>query len=599
MSRSHPGTVLRTAVWFALLAGVIEGLLVLLPPVSAYLLRQFAWVGPHRGWMPVAVNLVLALMVALVVLVARRLVPDRWGAGVELGLPALLGAYGVVSLYGQLHPAAQLALAAGVAVQLVRVTGGRREGFDRLVGRTLAPLLVVAALLVAAPWVLDRLHERRATAALPAAPTDRPNVLLIVLDTVRDFSMSLYGYHRPTTPALAAWAASGVTFDRAMATAPWTTPSHASMFTGRYPFEMSVSFKAPLDGSHPVLAEVLGREGYRTGGFVGNVPYASRTRGLARGFARFRDFPVTPEQALLHSALGRMVMMKVLVPIGRRFGYQDHAGRTDAPEVSRQFLSWLDGSDTGRPFFAFLNYYDAHHPYTPPEPYASRFREPSMPAYTSKEVNDPRVKFTPGELAAAQAAYDAGINYLDDEITHLLDSLQSRGLLEHTVVILTSDHGEQFGEGGITGHGNSAHVSLLQVPLVIVAPGRVPAGRRIEAISTLRDVAATILDLTGSPDPTALPGRSLRAFWDSTAAAAAPPSPVYAELRRPGKFWQAFFEGDYQFTTTHKRDRALYQLASDPTGTTSLLPGADSVATRLEEEMDRLAGKISGMAGGE
>lgn len=598
MTRSRPGTVLRTALWFALLAGVVEGLLVLLPPVSAYLLRQFAWVGPHRGWMPVAVNVVLALVVALLVLALRRLLPARWGTGVEVGLPALLGAYGVVSLYGQLHPAALLALAAGIAVQVVRLAGRDREGFDRLVGRTLLPLLSVAALLVAAPWALDRLHERRAMAALPAAPTDRPNVLLIVLDTVRDFSMSLYGYHRPTTPALAAWAAGGVTFDRAMATAPWTTPSHATMFTGRYPFEMTVSFKAPLDGTHPVIAEVLGREGYRTGGFVGNVPYASRTRGLARGFARFRDFPVTPEQALLHSALGRMTMMKLLMPILRRVGYQDHAGRTDAPEVSRQFLGWLDASDRGRPFFAFLNYYDAHHPYTPPEPYASRFRDPAMPPYTSKEVNDPRVKFSPGELAAAQAAYDAGINYLDDEVTRLLDSLQARGLLEHTVVILTSDHGEQFGEGGITGHGNSAHVSLLQVPMVIVAPGRVPAGRRIEAITTIRDLPATILDLTGSPHPAALPGRSLRAFWDP-AAAAQPASPVYAELRRPGKYWQAYFADEYQFTTTHKHERALYQLASDPTGTTSLLPGADSIATRLEAEMDRLAGTISGMTGGE
>ena len=154
-----------------------------------------------------------------------------------------------------------------------------------------------------------------ATAARPGPSTDAPaafretapsaaNVILIVLDTVRAESLSLYGYHRDTTPNLTRLAARGVRFDRAFATAPWTAPSHASMFTGRWCHELSVGWNRPLDGTSPTLAEFLGARGYATAGFVANTTYCSYETGLDRGFAHYEDYDVTLHAVLLCSCAG-------------------------------------------------------------------------------------------------------------------------------------------------------------------------------------------------------------------------------------------------------------------------------------------------------
>src|SRR5262249_1413595 len=128
----------------------------------------------------------------------------------------------------------------------------------------------------------------------PAPPRGAKNVLLIVLDTVRAQSLSLYGYSRDTTPNLRRIAARGVRFDQALSTAPWTAPSHASMFTGRWPHELSIGWSRPLDATHPTLAEFLSARGYKTAGFVANTTYCSYETGLDRGFARYDDYDVTP-----------------------------------------------------------------------------------------------------------------------------------------------------------------------------------------------------------------------------------------------------------------------------------------------------------------
>ena len=121
-------------------------------------------------------------------------------------------------------------------------------------------------------------------------PPDAPNVLLIVLDTVRADHLSLYGYRRPTSPTLERLARRGVRFDEARATAPWTLPSHASLFTGRWPHELGVKWLTPWRGNDPTLAEYLGSRGYATAGFVANTLYCSYDSGLGRGFTRYDDY---------------------------------------------------------------------------------------------------------------------------------------------------------------------------------------------------------------------------------------------------------------------------------------------------------------------
>ena len=182
---------------------------------------------------------------------------------------------------------------AGLAVQI------RPAGRPPAVSRSSASCAVRAPLLVGAVLAIMLLtfggrawSEYRASAALPPAPADARNVLLIVWDTVRAGNLSLHGYGRRTSPNLERLAGRGVRFDQAFATAPWTLPSHSSLFTGRWPHELTADWRSPLDETYPTLAEYLAAHGYDTAGFVANLDYCSRETGLSRGFAHYEDYPI-------------------------------------------------------------------------------------------------------------------------------------------------------------------------------------------------------------------------------------------------------------------------------------------------------------------
>jgi arylsulfatase A-like enzyme len=199
-----------------------------------------------------------------------------------------------------------------------------------------------------------------------------------------------------------------------------------------------------------------------------------------------------------------------------------------APDVTGAFLRWLD-REPDRPFFGFLNYYDAHRPYFPPEPYRSRFLAPGVdlqPEARRRPADAP--PWTPAELEGSVASYDGAIAYLDDQLEFLFTELARRGVLENTIVILTSDHGEEFAEHGMIDHGNSLYRASLEIPLILWWPGRIPSGAVIETPVTTRDIPATVMDLLGIPSH-GFPGRSLSRTWapgaDSTV------EPIYAEVR--------------------------------------------------------------------
>src|SRR5262249_2855714 len=183
-------------------------------------------------------------------------------------------------------------------------------------------------------------------------------------------SMGLYGYQRATTPNLDRLAAKGVKFQRALAAAPWTLPSHAAMFTGRLPYDLGVGYKAPLDGTYPTLAEAFTQNGYATAGFVSNWYYCCRAFGLYRGFSHYEDYPNNAGQVLLSTSLGRRTTDRI--EFRKLIDYYDYFDRLPAATINQEFLSWLDKKD-GRPFFAFLNYGDSHQPYLPPAPFDTQF----------------------------------------------------------------------------------------------------------------------------------------------------------------------------------------------------------------------------------
>jgi arylsulfatase A-like enzyme len=412
-------------------------------------------------------------------------------------------------------------LATGIALQLARAAARAPERWARGLRTGAVGIALIAAALGAATRVWRAVAERRALAGLPAAGGSSPNILLIVLDTVRRANLGVYGYARATTPSIDRRAREGVVFDRAVATAPWTLPSHASLFTGRSAGSLGADWRTPLVTGPRTLAEALGAHGYVTGGFVANMLYATWESGLARGFVHYDDYPMTPSLVLLHSAIARTGIMAQIT--------RDHSPRgivralrsfnlrparfplyveRPANSVTDAFLAWQPTVGS-RPFFAFLNYMDAHEPYHAPEPWATRFR---------------------GSATQPIDRYDGAIAWLDHEVGRLLDSLQKRGVLDRTIVVVTSDHGQQFGEHHLTSHANSLYLPLLEVPLLVRYPQAAPAGARVAALVTLRDVAATLLDLSGVHDAAGLPGTSLARYWRGTAAPA--PAMAMAELSK-------------------------------------------------------------------
>jgi len=521
--------LLLTGVWLALLVGCLD---VVVVGVHKYVLSEFVHRSPHVVWMAPIADLVMFVPPAavLALLAARwpRLLSFRTGV-FFLGFPAALSLL-VDLLYQRIHPVALLALALGIAVQLARFADTGRDRFRRVVRRTtvvMAALVLLAGVSVGGARALT---ERAALARLPAARAGVPNVLLLILDTVRSASMELYGYGRGTTPQLERFAERAVVFDNAIAPASWTLPSHASMFTGREPRELSAGWLTALDDAAPTVAEVLRQHGYATAGFVANLTYATAETGLNRGFIRYSDYQISPGQIFMQSSLGRFLAGRRA--FRRLVGTDQLVGRRDADQVNQDFLGWLDGNGP-RPFFAFLNYFDAHDPYLPPDEFFRKLTGHDRPGRLSPlrrlTVDQRRKGLRSADLSLEIDSYDAAIAYLDDSIGRLLDELERRGVLDQTVVVIASDHGEEFGEHGLYFHGNSLYLPSLHVPLLISYPGG-PRGVRVRESVSLQDLARTVVDLAGVAGDSGLGGQSLVGLWGSGDSAQA--WPVYSQLQK-------------------------------------------------------------------
>lgn len=433
-------------------------------------------------------------------------------AGRPLRLATVTGLISGVLVFSLLVPYSIIAwwasavLAAGAGLQVQRLA------HDADAARWI-PRLRLIATIVAVPLVLAGVgvriahasSERSVVASLTDPPRNAPNVLLIVMDTVRSKNLDLYGYGRPTTPELQQLAKTSTVFDFAFSTSSWTLPSHASLFTGHSPASLGgADWVRPLAPGHRLLAEIFRDHGYATGGFAANLNYTSYESGLVRGFSRYEDYRFSWPLLFLHSGLSR-IDFKSKLPRARSIADGWNAlihsriePRTfitadvfsTADEISRAFLDW-QATVSGRPFFAFLNFFDAHEPYRPAEEFRRRF---------ARNASD------------HVGRYDAAIASIDDVIGRTLRQLQERGILDNTVLVVTSDHGEAFGEHGLTTHGNTLYLETLKVPLLVRFPGVVPAARRIESAVSIEDVTSTLLDLARLED-SGIGGRSLAEFW--------------------------------------------------------------------------------------
>lgn len=573
-----PVACLRMGLWFGLAIGLFE---VAHVAIRAFGFGMFVWKPVEVVWMVPLSYAVLLVPLSLVMAALASRWPSAVTVPVVVFLFTLFGALSQCLIYPVQRVAVAI-LGVGVAVQVARAAAPRSAAVLSMTRRTWLPLLaIVLAAAVAVP-VSRGWSESRALAALPAARDGAPNVVLIVLDTVRADHMSLHGYERPTTPNIDALAERGVVFDRAFTTSSWTLESHVSLFTGLYPQETAAGWLTPLDGSSPVLAEVLSQSGYATGGFVGNLGYCQRETGLARGFAHYEDYHVEPAVVGYSSAVGQRVMFRTV-------GHDvNELIRNDAETVTSGFLDWSEEIE-GRPFFAFLNYYDAHAYYMAPDGFAGRFG-PESP-YVRRWYS---WRNKPAARQGFIDAYDECVLYIDDQIGRLSRELEARGQLDNTLLIVTSDHGELLWEHGLTEHGQCLYAPLLHAPLVICDPGQ-PTASRVSDLATLRDLPATILDLVGVAPATPFPGHSLRRFWAGGSDAV---SPVFAYLRQgintpladanTAGDMQSLFEGDMHYIRNGDGSEELYDLDADPGEERNLIEERPEVGARMRAAVDRI-----------
>lgn len=518
------------AAWFGLLTGCGE--LVWLG-VQKFIRHDRIYFGSYIAWLtPVVCIGVFVLLGGLLALIVRCWA--RWQNWRNaLTYLAFFACLSWLLLLPKLKDFAALLLAAGLAFQFGRLANlpqARLRGWLLRSAQLMVGLLLVTTIGV---WSWQRIQQRQFAAQLPAPVANAPNVLLLVLDTVRARNLSVYGYARPTTPRLAEFAQTGVLFERAIATAPWTLPSHAGMFTGRYPHQLHAGYRIPLDGVSPTLAEVLRNGGYLTAGFVANTIYCNAENGLARGFAHYEDYQASASELLLGSSLTRALVNNSAVR--RLTGYHDIVSRKSAADINRAFLAWLRRQDA-RPFFAFLNYFDAHEPCLPPAPFDTQFgvRVDHGQFRTRHELRNAvrggRQNESAAQTQADVSCYDGAIRYLDEQVGALLAELKRRGVLKNTLVIITSDHGEAFGENGHYTHGDSAYLTTLHVPLLLSFPPSVPAGRRVVTPVTLRDLPTTVLALTAANNATKFPGLSLSRYWQTDSSSLADEPPLRSEV---------------------------------------------------------------------
>lgn len=390
-----------------------------------------------------------------------------------------------------------------------------------------------------------------------------PNVVLIVLDTLRADRLGCYGYPLATTPNLDRLAAQATRYAAAYTTAPWTLPSHASLFTGLYPLEHGAERaldrdglprELPLTDSAFTIAEALREAGYETAGFVANNGYLDPHFNLQQGFDLWN--------------------------VARRY-----SGR-----LNQDVFAWLE-RPRGRPFFLFLNYMDMHRPYNSrprpgflPRPVgqdSQQIIEELYPAVLTGQGADP------ARLQQLVDQYDTAVANLDEQLGRLFARLDELGLRGRTLLVVTSDHGEYLGEHDLLAHSKDVYEEALRVPLIVQEPGQ-----RAGKVETERISLCAVPQLVLAALPPGLRRRLAPRF---------PPAdrPVLAEIRYAnerdlvGQPWgdrfrrvrRVLYEGDYKYIASSDGQNELYDLRSDPREARNLVAEMPDAARRMDQRL--------------
>jgi arylsulfatase A-like enzyme len=331
----------------------------------------------------------------------------------------------------------------------------------------------------------------------------RPNILVIVIDSLRTDRVGFYDTHGDLTPFLDSLAEHGNVFWNAYAQSSWSSPSMASLWTSRYPSQHGVNaFTSVLPDTGPTLVTILKQHGYVTGGFSANF-LLSKHAGFAQGFDHYRTFATAPK------------------PRNMYFNAR-------AAAVNREALAWLDTlrgqgptpqgptPQGAAPVFLYLHYMEPHFPYWPPKDFFDRVLAQRPNALAERQIlydmifaNRNRWHQTDeATVAVLRDLYDATVLNIDAKLSDLFSQLKSRGFLDHSIVVITSDHGEAFLEHGSTSHGNTLYNEVIHVPLLLLVSGQ-STRTDIRRPVSLVDLGPTLLDLVGISAPSSFEGGSL------------------------------------------------------------------------------------------
>lgn len=560
------------------------------------------WLAALRWGLP----LLLVAMSVASVLARKSLVREPGGLsgfvpGALLGQGATAFALGLRTVESArlwARPPGRLGLLVVFLVFALLLSWGAARWQRRGTAAVAAAGVLLAALFstaTAMAWGTRALVRKR-TGEMVSEGRQGPDVLLIVLDTVRADHLSAYGYARKTTPELEVLRDRSVVFGSAYASSPYTLSSHASLFTGlapsahgAHPVPMGppgstlpedgpdlALYERPLSEAAVTLAEELSSRGYRTAGIVANNAYLSEWSGLSQGFEYYdcrisRLYRYPPVFLPLARRLGGAILGRVSPELTLR-----------ADEVTDRAMAWL-AHGPGGPLLLFLNYLDAHDPHEAPAGYDRLFGSPTGSfdwAAVEQRLLEGKDGLTAEERDHFTAQYDGEIAFVDAQVGRLLRALDRAGQLDAMLVIVTADHGEYLGEHGRVGHANGLHEEALHVPLIVKLPGQRERFDVREDV-TLQDVPRLIARVReGTLKPGDIPSllrsgepRVVSEFWFSDADRELDPhrfsSPVVrAVLQRPWKLIESL-----------TGENELYDLDTDPREQNNLF-GSDPIQAR-------------------
>lgn len=428
------------------------------------------------------------------------------------------------------------------------------------------------AVLTALPlvWLGFNAAKSPGPSFVEPAEEKRPDILLIVMDTARADHLSLAGYRRKTTPFLDQLAQMGVTFLRAYSAGPVTPDSHGAIFTGqsaaRHGFHYPNYY---LSDRFETLASILKNRGYRTAGYSNN-DFIKAGTGLERGFEKFdlvqHDDWVFVRQPFFYRELD--------MRLGTWERVLDDKGASLTNQRAARWLAQV--ADDPSPFFLFINYMEAHAPYTPPASARTLFAE--------EEPDD-----NPAVLG-----YDRNLAYLDGRIRELLALPEFQRRKRDLLIIVTADHGEHFGEHGITGHDNSLFDAELRVPLIVVYPGLLPAGARVRTPVQVTDILPSVLDILGLSDLRRSIDFQGRSWMPLLNGAKDAERRIAFEHYSPGGVYRGWTDGQWKYVEPgHGRPAFLFDLEKDPQesvnlrSVTSLGRPYMAIAQKMAEDLKR------------